>query len=79
MKTSTSVINNSFMCHKIDSNQNIVMIIVFLLSFLLFKFILNRPKLTAEEKSRRQIQKEHYFRIYQSENEEFFIPNQGEN
>jgi hypothetical protein len=63
----------SFLCPEVETNA--VVVLVFLLSFLFFRYVFNAKSLTPEEEARKKRKSEKYFNKYQKENEEFFMCN----
>ena len=71
----TSLKQSSFMCTINDRDMNNILIVVFMLSFLLFKFIFNKKNISPEEEQRKDKKVKKYLSKYQKENEDFFTEN----
>ena len=69
----STLTQRSFMCNVNDAQMNTILVIVFLISFLLFKFMTSRNSLSKEEKERKSKKVEKYLNKYKQENEDFFM------
>jgi hypothetical protein len=65
----------SFMCTFNEGQMNFLMVMVFMMSFLLFKYFSNTKSHTNEEIIRKSRRVEKYLNKYKQENEDFFIGN----
>lgn len=65
---------DSFMCDVHTLRLNTMLVVTFVISFLLFKFFLNKERIkTPEENARVKKKAEKYLNKYRLENEEFFM------
>jgi hypothetical protein len=69
-----SLIQSSFMCEVSGNQTNTILILVFIISFFLFKMIGNKSTTNSstEDPLMKFRRAEEYFRKHQSDNEEFF-------
>ena len=70
-----SVEQSSFMCTFNEGQMNILMVMVFMMSFLLFRYFSNTKSQTNEEIARKSRRVEKYLNKYKQENEDFFFGN----
>jgi len=70
-----SVEQRSFMCTFNEGQMNILMVMVFMMSFLLFRYFSNTKSQTNEEITRKSRRVEKYLNKYKQENEDFFFGN----
>ncbi len=68
-----SLLSNRLLC-EVNSASNALLLVIFVISFLIFRFYSIKNKKSEEEINRRKKKAEKYMNKYKHENEEFFMP-----
>jgi hypothetical protein len=73
IKMKVSLLSNRLLC-EVNSASNALLLVIFVISFLIFRFYSIKNKKSEEEINRRKKKAEKYMNKYKHENEEFFMP-----
>jgi len=73
---SNSIVENLAQCNKLfEDKSNIVVLMVFLVSYLIFSFLFKEEKPSSEIRTIRQRQAEQYLKLHEQEDQDFFFGN----